>query len=303
MEGFSSTQLWWKITASKRHQTLTLIWSHNIQEPLNCDGCLRRATRCILTCFSVKKEDKEQYKLISWIFCCGFKSCLTGDRNWKSGATVCDRLCLLHFDSLINMSAWPICSTSGIISTFLHVHPFGASMEYICSYLQRLDTKVTGAHTHMYPRHSDIDKISLQGRHIGLLYARVLLCHFRLLARKQAWSAGKSHQLLYLYVSQQRLVNAHIHLKLHCFTLIYLYIPGVDVNKGGVLLVVQCGIKLHWCSTGVNFTSWPDFEAWRKQKLQIQTFLWHKQEQIVALCYTSDSYTVTPGVAWFNHIN
>ncbi|KAM8907967.1 ecto-NOX disulfide-thiol exchanger 2 isoform 5-T5 [Spinachia spinachia] len=31
----------------------------------------------------------------------------------------------------------------GIISTFLHVHPFGASIEYICSYLQRLDAKVT----------------------------------------------------------------------------------------------------------------------------------------------------------------
>lgn len=35
-----------------------------------------------------------------------------------------------------------VCSTSGIISTFLHVHPFGASIEYICSYLQRLDTKI-----------------------------------------------------------------------------------------------------------------------------------------------------------------
>uniref|UniRef100_A0A4W5MDR6 Ecto-NOX disulfide-thiol exchanger 2 n=1 Tax=Hucho hucho TaxID=62062 RepID=A0A4W5MDR6_9TELE len=32
--------------------------------------------------------------------------------------------------------------SSGIISTFLHVHPFGASIEYICSYLQRLNTKV-----------------------------------------------------------------------------------------------------------------------------------------------------------------
>lgn len=31
----------------------------------------------------------------------------------------------------------------GIISTFLHVHPFGASIEYICSYLQRLDSKVS----------------------------------------------------------------------------------------------------------------------------------------------------------------
>ncbi|XP_064422662.1 ecto-NOX disulfide-thiol exchanger 2 isoform X2 [Latimeria chalumnae] len=30
----------------------------------------------------------------------------------------------------------------GIISTFLHVHPFGASIEYICSYLQRLDNKI-----------------------------------------------------------------------------------------------------------------------------------------------------------------
>ncbi|KAL2077490.1 hypothetical protein ACEWY4_026994 [Coilia grayii] len=33
----------------------------------------------------------------------------------------------------------------GIISTFLHVHPFGASIEYICSYLQRLDTKINTA--------------------------------------------------------------------------------------------------------------------------------------------------------------
>ncbi|XP_078544480.1 ecto-NOX disulfide-thiol exchanger 2 isoform X3 [Lissotriton helveticus] len=30
----------------------------------------------------------------------------------------------------------------GIISTFLHVHPFGASIEYICSYLQCLDSKI-----------------------------------------------------------------------------------------------------------------------------------------------------------------
>ncbi|CAB1337460.1 unnamed protein product [Coregonus sp. 'balchen'] len=30
----------------------------------------------------------------------------------------------------------------GIISTFLHVHPFGASIEYICSYLQQLDSKI-----------------------------------------------------------------------------------------------------------------------------------------------------------------
>uniref|UniRef100_A0A8C6SP05 Ecto-NOX disulfide-thiol exchanger 2 n=1 Tax=Neogobius melanostomus TaxID=47308 RepID=A0A8C6SP05_9GOBI len=34
-------------------------------------------------------------------------------------------------------------SRTGIMSTFLHVHPFGASLEYICSYLQRLDSKIS----------------------------------------------------------------------------------------------------------------------------------------------------------------
>lgn len=38
----------------------------------------------------------------------------------------------------------------GIISTFLHVHPFGASIEYICSYLQRLDTKVRVTSVHKW---------------------------------------------------------------------------------------------------------------------------------------------------------
>ncbi|XP_028847225.1 ecto-NOX disulfide-thiol exchanger 1 isoform X2 [Denticeps clupeoides] len=31
----------------------------------------------------------------------------------------------------------------GIISTFLHVHPFGANIEYLWSYIQRLDTKIS----------------------------------------------------------------------------------------------------------------------------------------------------------------
>lgn len=53
--------------------------------------------------------------------------------NWRHPHVVV-RTALFNFD----------CSTPGIISTFLHVHPFGASIEYICSYLQRLDTKVTG---------------------------------------------------------------------------------------------------------------------------------------------------------------
>lgn len=31
---------------------------------------------------------------------------------------------------------------AGVISTFLHVHPFGANIEYLWSYIQRLDAKV-----------------------------------------------------------------------------------------------------------------------------------------------------------------
>uniref|UniRef100_A0A8D3AVY6 RRM domain-containing protein n=1 Tax=Scophthalmus maximus TaxID=52904 RepID=A0A8D3AVY6_SCOMX len=34
---------------------------------------------------------------------------------------------------------------AGIISTFLHVHPFGANLEYLVSYIQRLDSKVSAA--------------------------------------------------------------------------------------------------------------------------------------------------------------
>uniref|UniRef100_H3DPY9 Ecto-NOX disulfide-thiol exchanger 1 n=1 Tax=Tetraodon nigroviridis TaxID=99883 RepID=H3DPY9_TETNG len=33
----------------------------------------------------------------------------------------------------------------GIISTFLHVHPFGANLEYLWSYIQRLDSQVSAA--------------------------------------------------------------------------------------------------------------------------------------------------------------
>lgn len=68
----------------------------------------------------------------------------------------CERTCVVHrrfmgdrrFVTWLCVNIFPrfVCSTSGIISTFLHVHPFGASIEYICSYLQRLDTKVTDSH-------------------------------------------------------------------------------------------------------------------------------------------------------------
>lgn len=68
----------------------------------------------------------------------------------------CEHTCVVHrrfmgdrrFVTWLCVNIFPrfVCSTSGIISTFLHVHPFGASIEYICSYLQRLDTKVTDSH-------------------------------------------------------------------------------------------------------------------------------------------------------------
>ncbi|OXB79817.1 UNVERIFIED_CONTAM: hypothetical protein H355_000979, partial [Colinus virginianus] len=31
----------------------------------------------------------------------------------------------------------------GIISTFLHVHPFGANIEYLWSYMQQLDSRIS----------------------------------------------------------------------------------------------------------------------------------------------------------------
>ncbi|XP_048458499.1 ecto-NOX disulfide-thiol exchanger 1-like [Rhincodon typus] len=36
-----------------------------------------------------------------------------------------------------------------IISTFLHVHPFGANIEYLWSYLQRLDAKISSGEIEM----------------------------------------------------------------------------------------------------------------------------------------------------------
>uniref|UniRef100_A0A8C1KJQ6 Ecto-NOX disulfide-thiol exchanger 1 n=1 Tax=Cyprinus carpio TaxID=7962 RepID=A0A8C1KJQ6_CYPCA len=43
----------------------------------------------------------------------------------------------------INKPALLSVSHTGIISTFLHVHPFGANIEYLWSYIQRLDTKIS----------------------------------------------------------------------------------------------------------------------------------------------------------------
>lgn len=70
---------------------------------------------------------------------------LSADR-WQELA-----ICKPFVTFLSNIFACHICSNTGIISTFLHVHPFGASIEYICSYLQRLDTKVTGLNESRLP--------------------------------------------------------------------------------------------------------------------------------------------------------
>uniref|UniRef100_A0A8C2Z4F9 Ecto-NOX disulfide-thiol exchanger 2 n=1 Tax=Cyclopterus lumpus TaxID=8103 RepID=A0A8C2Z4F9_CYCLU len=61
---------------------------------------------------------------------------VAGDRNWSFVM----RLGMCDF--LKNVLSFFFPPPPGIISTFLHVHPFGASIEYICSYLQRLDTKI-----------------------------------------------------------------------------------------------------------------------------------------------------------------
>uniref|UniRef100_A0A8C7HZ67 Ecto-NOX disulfide-thiol exchanger 1 n=1 Tax=Oncorhynchus kisutch TaxID=8019 RepID=A0A8C7HZ67_ONCKI len=48
-------------------------------------------------------------------------------------------LCLCFFLYL----SIALCFSAGIISTFLHVHPFGANIDYLWSYIQRLDTTVS----------------------------------------------------------------------------------------------------------------------------------------------------------------
>ncbi|XP_058297751.1 ecto-NOX disulfide-thiol exchanger 2 isoform X1 [Hylobates moloch] len=71
--------------------------------------------------------------------------------NLKEKESCASRLCASNQDSEYplekTMNSSPIKSEReallvGIISTFLHVHPFGASIEYICSYLHRLDNKI-----------------------------------------------------------------------------------------------------------------------------------------------------------------
>uniref|UniRef100_A0A671DJ50 Ecto-NOX disulfide-thiol exchanger 2 n=1 Tax=Rhinolophus ferrumequinum TaxID=59479 RepID=A0A671DJ50_RHIFE len=74
-----------------------------------------------------------------------------GLENLKEKESCASRLCASSQDSDYplekTLSSSPIKSEReallvGIISTFLHVHPFGASIEYICSYLHRLDNKI-----------------------------------------------------------------------------------------------------------------------------------------------------------------
>lgn len=46
----------------------------------------------------------------------------------------------LHFFTNFKCSSFSVCiMVSGLISTFLHVHPFGAGVDYIWSFLQKLE--------------------------------------------------------------------------------------------------------------------------------------------------------------------
>uniref|UniRef100_A0A673IQ68 Ecto-NOX disulfide-thiol exchanger 1-like n=1 Tax=Sinocyclocheilus rhinocerous TaxID=307959 RepID=A0A673IQ68_9TELE len=53
--------------------------------------------------------------------------------------------CLLVRGNICSLTSLLCCLSlhTGIISTFLHVHPFGANIEYLWSYIQRLDTKIS----------------------------------------------------------------------------------------------------------------------------------------------------------------
>uniref|UniRef100_A0A3P9CYX8 Ecto-NOX disulfide-thiol exchanger 1 n=1 Tax=Maylandia zebra TaxID=106582 RepID=A0A3P9CYX8_9CICH len=57
-----------------------------------------------------------------------------------------DKVCANYSHPSIHPCIHPPSSpylNQGIISTFLHVHPFGANLEYLWSYIQRLDSKVS----------------------------------------------------------------------------------------------------------------------------------------------------------------
>uniref|UniRef100_A0A8C1QJY9 Ecto-NOX disulfide-thiol exchanger 1 n=1 Tax=Cyprinus carpio TaxID=7962 RepID=A0A8C1QJY9_CYPCA len=75
-----------------------------------------------------------------------------GQTSWSYCQIICISICIIV---LFEGKSSNICSFTsllcclylhtGIISTFLHVHPFGANIEYLWSYIQRLDTKISAS--------------------------------------------------------------------------------------------------------------------------------------------------------------
>ena len=56
------------------------------------------------------------------------------------------------------------CFIAALLSTFLHVHPFGASLDYIWSYLHRLEIKVrTSELEDLLERYPALYKQSIHG--------------------------------------------------------------------------------------------------------------------------------------------
>uniref|UniRef100_A0A9J7YZN0 Ecto-NOX disulfide-thiol exchanger 1 n=1 Tax=Cyprinus carpio carpio TaxID=630221 RepID=A0A9J7YZN0_CYPCA len=74
-----------------------------------------------------------------------------GQTSWSYCQIICISICIIVlFEVRGNICSFTslLCCLylhTGIISTFLHVHPFGANIEYLWSYIQRLDTKISAS--------------------------------------------------------------------------------------------------------------------------------------------------------------
>uniref|UniRef100_A0A8B9JDS3 Ecto-NOX disulfide-thiol exchanger 1 n=1 Tax=Astyanax mexicanus TaxID=7994 RepID=A0A8B9JDS3_ASTMX len=66
-------------------------------------------------------------------------TCKFGHSNIQSHSSL---LCSHSLSLSLNVS---VSFSTGVISTFLHVHPFGANIEYLWSYIQRLDAKISAS--------------------------------------------------------------------------------------------------------------------------------------------------------------
>uniref|UniRef100_A0A8C2L1B0 Ecto-NOX disulfide-thiol exchanger 1 n=1 Tax=Cyprinus carpio TaxID=7962 RepID=A0A8C2L1B0_CYPCA len=74
-----------------------------------------------------------------------------GQTSWSYCQIICISICIIVLfevrGNICSFTSLLFCLYlhTGIISTFLHVHPFGANIEYLWSYIQRLDTKISAS--------------------------------------------------------------------------------------------------------------------------------------------------------------